>query len=129
MTFETYANNREWAIVRGAVPVGLEESESVEILRSSFIQAIRSRDEGRWHLSVSHVKGIYPSWDQLADARYDLLPHDIDVALILPPPKDYVNAHPGVLQMHEVRDPGLVVDRDERMVRTKLTEGGKAGAE
>lgn len=42
------------------------------------------------HLSVS-APGRYPTWDEIAHARYGLLPADKTFALPLPPPDEYVN--------------------------------------
>lgn len=82
-----------------------------------------------WHLSVSRWDGVYPTWDEIADARYDLLPQDIDIGLILPPPKDYINQHPGVLQLTEIRDPEMPIDRNTYQRRTRETILRTFGAE
>lgn len=98
------------------------------VFESDELRAIVSRDEGRWHLSLS-CPDRYPNWDELADARYDLVPHECDMAMILPPPSDYVNAHHFVLQLHEVRDTGMMVDRGGNQLRTRETLGGAPGRE
>lgn len=67
--------------------------------------------------------------DDMADARYDLIPLDVDMALILPPPEDYTNHHPGVLQLTEIRDPDMPIDRHTGMVRTRETLLGTPGKE
>lgn len=56
-----------------------------------------------WHMSISHPKR-YPSWDEIADARYTLCPQDITMALLLPPPEEYVNAHPHVFHLWQIDD-------------------------
>ncbi len=43
-----------------------------------------------WHLSISRPNR-HPSWDDIKAARYRLLPHNLDFAVLLPPPGDYVN--------------------------------------
>jgi hypothetical protein len=55
----------------------------------------------RWHLSIS-CKSRYPTWDEIHDARYALLPNDITVAMILPPKEEYVNLHPNCFHLHEI---------------------------
>ena len=45
-----------------------------------------------WHLSISHPDR-YPTWDEIADARYALIPDDVTMAMLLPPSGEYVNAH------------------------------------
>lgn len=65
---------------------------------------------GGWHLSISHAKrvrggdmepGRYPTWDEIADARYTLCPNDIDMVMHLPPPSEYVAVHDTTFHLHE----------------------------
>ena len=62
-----------------------------------------------WHLSVSHAAHSarrakrYPSWDELAHARYQLLPLDIDVVMRLPPPESFIDVHDTTFHLHEER--------------------------
>ena len=83
-------------------------------------------NEGRrWHVSVS-AAGRYPTWDELADARYDLLPaRGLDMAMILPPLEDYVNLAPGtgleVFHLWEIRDPGLPIERRTGQPRSHVS--------
>lgn len=39
-----------------------------------------------WHLSISRPDR-YPSWDEVAKARYELLPKNLNVVMLLPPPE------------------------------------------
>lgn len=57
--------------------------------------------EVRWHLSIS-CKDRYPTWDEIRDARYDLLPDDCTMAMLLPPSREYVNIHPNCFHLHEL---------------------------
>ena len=45
-----------------------------------------------WHLSISHKKR-YPSWDEIRDAWYELIPNaeEKDAIMYLPKKCDYVN--------------------------------------
>lgn len=54
-----------------------------------------------WHLTISRVDR-YPSWDEIAKARYALLPGDMNVVMVLPPMADYINIHPFCFQLHEL---------------------------
>jgi hypothetical protein len=54
-----------------------------------------------WHLSISRPDH-YPSWDEIKTARYDLLPPNITMALIFPPPDEYVNVHPNCFHLHQI---------------------------
>jgi len=62
---------------------------------------IVTRERDHWHLSIAH-KTRYPTWDEIAEARYRLLPDTITAALLLPPKKDYVNFHENCFQLHEI---------------------------
>lgn len=55
----------------------------------------------RWHLSISR-RDRYPSWDEIRDARYALLPDDITMAMLLPPKAEYVNLHKNCFHLHEL---------------------------
>jgi hypothetical protein len=57
-------------------------------------------EEWGWHLSISHPTR-YPSWDEVAKARYDLLPLDREFEMPLPKPEDYISIHPNCFQVHE----------------------------
>ena len=59
-----------------------------------------------WHLSISfrNQQGKYtryPSWDEIAHARYELLPNDVDFVMHLPPPDEYVALHETTFHLHE----------------------------
>jgi hypothetical protein len=77
---------------------------------SGQLRAILTEDPPGWHLSVSFapsdiMKGTrYPSWDELADARYELAPRNIDMVMHLPPPAEYVNVHDTCFHLHEYPD-------------------------
>ena len=69
-------------------------------------------DQG-WHLSISHrtneirpKPGRYPTWDEIADARYQLLPNDITMAMLLPPRQQYLNLHDTTFHLHEIPNDG-----------------------
>jgi hypothetical protein len=67
-----------------------------------------------WHLSISFAshRGAhtrYPSFDEIADARYQLLPAEITVAMILPPPEEYVALHMTTFHLHEIDTCGRLV--------------------
>jgi hypothetical protein len=79
----------------------------VRLVHDGRLQAFLTLDPAGWHLSVSHAPnsakaaGRYPTWDELADARYALAPADIDMVMHLPPPADYVAVHPTCFHLHE----------------------------
>jgi hypothetical protein len=57
----------------------------------------------RWHLSISRTDR-YPSWDEIKEARYALLPDDCTMAMLLPPKSEYVNLHPNCFHLHELSE-------------------------
>lgn len=71
-----------------------------------------SRSDAGWHLSISHPDR-YPTWDEIKQARYQLVPHDVTMAMILPPPGEYVNLHENCFHLWQIEDPDkrLVVAR------------------
>lgn len=68
-----------------------------------------STDDGRRHLSISHARR-YPTWNEIRDARYDLLPDVPCMAMILPPREDYVNLHPNCFHLWEIDQPDQTKD-------------------
>lgn len=59
----------------------------------SKCQVLVSREKPHgWHLSISHP-WRNPTWDEIASARYQLVPDDVSMAMILPPSAQYVNLH------------------------------------
>jgi len=56
-----------------------------------------------WHLSIS-CPDRYPTWDEIKDARYSLLPMGLTFAMLLPPMNEYVNVHPNCFHLWEIND-------------------------
>lgn len=59
---------------------------------------------GRWHMSIS-CKDRDPTWDEIATARYRLIPDRVTMAMLLPPMREYVNLHDHVFHLHEMLEP------------------------
>ena len=62
------------------------------------------------HLSISHRTnemrprpGRYPTWDEIADARYRFVPDEVTMAFLLPPRGEYVNLHATTFHLHQVQ--------------------------
>ena len=73
------------------------------------LAVIVAKEPKGWHLSISHADhhgepDRYPTWDEIADARYDLLPNDVTVAMLLPPREQYVNLHDTTFHLHQIDD-------------------------
>jgi hypothetical protein len=59
------------------------------------------KDEG-WHLSISHPNR-YPTWDEVAKARYELVPDEVHMVMHLPKMDEYVNIHESCFHLHELK--------------------------
>lgn len=62
-----------------------------------------------WHLSISHrtntqppKPGRYPTWDEISEARYTLIPDEVTMAMLLPPRAQYINTHPTTFHLWEM---------------------------
>jgi hypothetical protein len=58
-----------------------------------------------WHLSISHPNRN-PTWEEIKQARYDFCPHDVTMAMILPPTTEYVNIHNFCFHLHQIPNEG-----------------------
>lgn len=59
--------------------------------------------DGSCHLSIAN-ETRYPTWDEIAKARYELMPVDAMVAMLLPTAEEYINLHSFCFQLHELKD-------------------------
>jgi hypothetical protein len=59
-----------------------------------------TKEYGLLHMSISHPSR-YPNWDEIAAARYRLIPADRDAIMVLPPEDEYINHHEFCFQVHE----------------------------
>lgn len=75
--------------------------------RTRGLLAIRAREIGRWHLSVSHRERV-PTWGELGYARDALLPADVWMMVAHPPRKYWLNYHTHVLHLWEFRDAEMI---------------------
>lgn len=87
----------------------LSTSYPTRAYRCGILDAMVSVEPWGLHMSVS-TPGRYPKWDEIAHARYELLPPDLVFALLFPPADEYVNIEVeglprsgNVFHLHEVR--------------------------
>jgi hypothetical protein len=59
--------------------------------------------EPRWHLSISHAKRN-PTWEEIRDLRYLLVPDEVTMAMILPPVDEYVNVHERCFHLYQLKE-------------------------
>ena len=60
-------------------------------------------EKGRWHISISHQNRL-PKWEEVRDARYQFVPKEVTMVMVLPRPEQYVNIHPNCLHLWETTD-------------------------
>jgi hypothetical protein len=85
---------------------GISERVFKRLVGDGRLGVIVGREPEGWHLSVSFVDNRgqasrYPRWDEIADARYRLLPDNITMVMFLPPPEEYVALHDTTFHLHE----------------------------
>lgn len=100
-----------------ATPEFLGEAKVYESFPGGHLRCIVNKEEGRWHLSMSH-HSRYPSWDEMADARYRFVPDRAQMAMLAPPRQEFVNTHDTTLHLWEVPE-----------LAERHTEKGKSIAE
>lgn len=90
-----------WVERRGPLPGLVEYQNRTEHL-TVILSAAPQADGHIWlHFSISRtqVTEVLPSWDQLVRAKEALLGADTKAIQVLPPRKQWVNIHPGVLHL------------------------------
>jgi len=75
--------------------------EVARVFQCGPIRVLISREYGFWHLSISRPDR-YPNWNEIRDTRYELLPDNCTMAMMLPPKEEYVNLHKNCFHLHEV---------------------------
>jgi hypothetical protein len=112
--------DRKWPPVREIVPpdsmarrhhaAAASVGEPNRLLRCFVIgpiRAILTREENRYHLSVSTAERA-PSWDEIAHAWYEIVPEAATRtgAIYFPPLDQYVNLHPFTFHIYETEPDG-----------------------
>jgi hypothetical protein len=82
-------------------PAGLLVEPGAQMYIMGACRIIVGRSTAGWHLSIS-CASRYPTWDELAKARYKLIPDAVTMAMLLPPQAEYVNLHPMTLHLWEL---------------------------
>lgn len=108
----TYRPPRSKPLPLAETPVPPATLRRLTTPQNSYVRGYRlgectvlvTREDGRWHLSIAHPDRL-PTWREVAEARYRLMPQEIVAAMVLPPKHAYVNVHEFCFQVYEVRDP------------------------
>lgn len=65
------------------------------------LEPVTGLDRMGYHMSISHPKRL-PTWDEIAHIRYELIPNEVPMVMVLPPKEEYVNIHEYCLQLWDV---------------------------
>lgn len=68
--------------------------------KDGLVIMVGTMPSGKKHLSISH-KDRYPTWDEIFEARYALLPGNIDMAMYLPSKSEYINVMTNCFHLFE----------------------------
>jgi hypothetical protein len=77
------------------------ENSYLRLYRLGECTVVVTKEFGKWHLSIAH-RTRYPTWDEVAEARYRILPDSLTFAMLLPPKREYINLHEFCFQVHEI---------------------------
>ena len=96
----------EWIEREGMTILDVTERVFTRRVGDGTLTVIMAQEPDGWHLSVSfkdnrHHGSRYPRWDEIADARYRLLPDNVTMVMFLPPPEEYVALHDTTFHLHE----------------------------
>ena len=60
----------------------------------------RDGKDAMFHLSISHPSR-YPTFDEIKEARYRLIPDDVTMVMMFPPRGQYVNLHTNCFHLYQ----------------------------
>lgn len=92
----------------GVIAAGCFQLEECSVILAH--EPLGPAGEYRWHLSIAHPYR-YPTWDEIAEARYQLLDDNLLMVMVLPPSDQYVNAHPNCFHLHECPEAQEITQR------------------
>lgn len=75
--------------------------EGTKTYQKGLLTIMVSPEPEGWHMSIAHPER-FPTWAEIKQARYILLPDEITMAQLLPPAAEYVNLHNNCFHLWEV---------------------------
>ncbi len=69
------------------------------------VNVLIEQHKNGWHLSIS-TPYRNPTWEEIKQARYDLLSHNITMAMVLPPTEEFVNIHNFCFHLYQIPNEG-----------------------
>lgn len=79
----------------------LSPNEYCRVYKYGSCRVIVGQEPIGWHLSISHHRRL-PTWEEVREARYQFVPGDLTMAMILPPKEQYVNIHNFCFHLYEI---------------------------
>lgn len=76
--------------------------EGVQAYKYGRCRVLVDRRSGYWHMSISHHRQL-PTWAEVRDARYALIPNEATMVMALPPKEAYVNIHEFCFHLWEIQ--------------------------
>ena len=97
-----------WTLSQRGEILGYPNEWYIRNVSDGRLTACLAEEPTGWHLSISHLshgnRKRYPTWDEIAHARDELLPADMDFVMFLPKAGDYVSLHETTFHLHEYPD-------------------------
>jgi len=96
-----------WQQRRSLIALGLNAEVHERKVHDGTLRAFVAPEPDGLHLSISFTPAStagrmrYPTWDEIADAREQLLPDDRCFAMHLPRQSEYVSVHPSTFHLYE----------------------------
>jgi hypothetical protein len=81
----------------------LSPNEYCKVYKYGSCRVIVGQEPVGWHISISHHRRL-PTWEEVREARYQFVPNEVTMAMMLPPKEHYVNIHEFCFQLYEVKD-------------------------
>lgn len=94
--------HREVKIERLDLQADMGPDAPLSVYRMGHCTIYAGQTPWGWHLAVSHPSR-YPTWAEVIDARYHVIPESVTMAMILPPERSYTEIHPNMLQLWQVK--------------------------
>lgn len=100
------------------IPIPARVAALIEPDSRAFVMSgcriLVSQQRVGWHLSISREDRL-PSWEDVRDARYALIPDEAVIVMLLPPRDEYVNVHEYTLQLYEI-PAEYIADKQDRLL-------------
>lgn len=74
---------------------------SVRAFRWGYLTVLVGQEPAGWHISVAHPHR-YPTWEEIKAARYDHVPDNVTMAMLLPPSEEFVNIHENCFHLYQI---------------------------